>query len=143
MAWLRRIGRLCLAIIFIAGGWGAARSPGARPAKVAAIGLPQPELLVRANGVAMVIAGAALALGRWPRAAAAVLASSLVPTTLAGHPFWQEATASGRTAQQAHFIKNLGLFGGLLVVIADDRPDPPTGDTRGAAKMDGTRPGQG
>ena len=142
MTWLRRIGRLCLAIIFIAGGWDAARSPRTRPAKVAALGLPQPEFLVRANGVTMVVAGSALALGRWPRAAAALLASSLVPTTLAGHPFWQETTPTGRAGQLAHFFKNLGLFGGLLVVIADDRPDPPTGDTRGAAKMDGTRPGQ-
>jgi uncharacterized membrane protein YphA (DoxX/SURF4 family) len=121
MAWLRRIGRLCLAIIFIAGGWDAARSPSARSARVAALGLPRPELLVRANGVAMVIAGSALAFGRWPRVAAAVLAAMLVPTTLVGHPFWQETTSTGRAAQQAHFFKNLGLVGGLLLVLAGEQ----------------------
>lgn len=122
-AWLRRIGRFCLAIVFIAGGANAARSPGARTVKVAALGLPQPEFQVRLNGVAMVIAGGALALGRWPRAAAAVLASILVPTTLVGHPFWEETTASGRAAQQVHVLKNLGLFGGLLLVIGDEHAD--------------------
>jgi putative oxidoreductase len=112
----RWLGRLCLSIIFVVGGWDAARSPGARPEKAAALGLPQPELLVRANGTAMVVAGAALALGRWPRLAATLLAALLAPTTLAGHPFWQETTAAGRAAQRIQFLKNLGLFGGLLLV---------------------------
>jgi uncharacterized membrane protein YphA (DoxX/SURF4 family) len=70
-----------------------------------------------------VTAGGALALGYRPRAAAAVLASVLVPTTLVGHPFWEETAASGRAAQQTHFLKNLGLFGGLLLVIADEHAD--------------------
>lgn len=118
MALARWLGRLCLSIIFIAGGWDAARSPGGRPARAAALGLPQPELLVRANGAGMVAAGAALALGRWPRLAAALLAALLVPTTLAGHPFWQETTPAGRAGQRVQFFKNLGLFGGLLLVAA-------------------------
>jgi uncharacterized membrane protein YphA (DoxX/SURF4 family) len=129
MVWVRGLGRSCLAIIFIAGGWDATRAPGARPAKVAALGLPQPELLVRANGAAMVVAGSALALGRWPRAAAVVLAGSLVPTTLAGHAFWQETDPAKHTGQQTQFLKNLGLFGGLLLVVANNR-----------ASDDGARP---
>jgi hypothetical protein len=44
----------------------------------------------------------------------------LVPTTLVGHPFWQETDPSTRRGQQTHLLKNLGLFGGLLLVIADD-----------------------
>jgi uncharacterized membrane protein YphA (DoxX/SURF4 family) len=123
MTWLSRLGRFCLALIFIAGGWDAASAPGDRPAKLAALGLPQPEMLVRANGVLMLIAGSALALGHWPRMPAAVLAGLLVPTTFVGHPFWQETTPAGRAAQQAHFLKNLGLLGGLLVVFAGDEPD--------------------
>jgi putative oxidoreductase len=118
MDWLRRLGRLCLAVIFIVGGWDAARSPGGRPQKVAALGLPEPELLVRANGATMVAAGVALAFGRLPRLAALALAGLLVPTTLVGHAFWQETTAAGRAAQRIQFLKNLGLFGGLLLVVA-------------------------
>jgi putative oxidoreductase len=121
MRWLGRLGRVALAIIFVLGGWDAARAPGARPARAAALGLPHPALAVRANGAAMVAAGGALALGLRPRRAAAVLAASLVPTTLAGHPFWRETTQAGRAAQLVHFLKNLGLLGGLLLVLADDR----------------------
>jgi uncharacterized membrane protein YphA (DoxX/SURF4 family) len=107
-----------MSIIFIAGGWDAAASPGGRPAKAAALGLPQPELLVRANGAAMVVGGVALALGRWPRLAALLLAGLLAPTTLVGHAFWQETTPVGRAGQRTQFLKNLGLFGGLLLVAA-------------------------
>ena len=122
MTQLQWLGRLCLSTVFIAGGWDAASAPGGRAAKLAALGLPQPELLVRANGGLMLLAGMALALGRWPRMAAAILAGVLVPTTLVGHPFWQETTPANRTSQQVHFLKNLGLLGGLLLVIAQDQP---------------------
>jgi putative oxidoreductase len=121
MQWLRRLGYIFLSIIFITGGWDAARSPGGRPAKVAALGLPEPELLVRANGATMVAAGSALACGLWPRQTAALLASVLVPTTLVGHPFWEETDPASRAQQRIHFLKNLGLFGALLLVVADDR----------------------
>lgn len=58
-----------------------------------------------------------LALGIASRAAATVLAGSLVPTTLVGHPFWK---AEARAAQKIQFTKNLAMLGGLLLVMAGD-----------------------
>src|SRR4029450_3439431 len=82
-------GRVALAAMFIPGGADALLSPGPRTTKAAELGVPlDPEVAVRANGAAMLAAGAALALGIWPRLAAVVLAGTLVPTTLAGHPYW-------------------------------------------------------
>ena len=86
--------------------------------------MPEPELLVRANGAAMLVAGAALALGCWSRLAAMMLAGMLVPTTLVGHAFWQETTPAGRAGQRIQFLKNLGLFGGLLLVAAGRKGRP-------------------
>jgi putative oxidoreductase len=83
-------------------------------------GVPlEPELAVRVNGATMLVAGVALALGVWPRLAAATLAGALVPTTLAGHPYWREADPAIRRQQRIHFFKNVGLFGGTLLVLAD------------------------
>ena len=48
------------------------------------------ETLVRINAATQIAAGLALATGRAPRLAATVLAASLVPTTAAGHRFWEE-----------------------------------------------------
>jgi uncharacterized membrane protein YphA (DoxX/SURF4 family) len=114
------IARLLAAAIFIISGVEVSREPGNRAEAAASIGVPQPELAVRANGVVMLLAGAALALGIFPRWAAGVLAGSLVPTTLAGHPFWKEEDPQKRKGQIAHFLKNLSMIGGLLFMAAGE-----------------------
>ena len=50
-----------------------------------------------------------------PRLSAAVLAASLVPTTFAGHPFWEEQDPAPKAAQRMHFFKNVSMLGGLLI----------------------------
>jgi uncharacterized membrane protein YphA (DoxX/SURF4 family) len=120
---VRAVGRVALAAMFITGGADALLSPGPRSTKAAELGVPlDPEVAVQLNGAAMLAGGAALALGIWPRLAAAVLAGSLVPTTLAGHPYWRENDPAARRQQRAHFFKNVGLLGGALVVLSERRP---------------------
>jgi uncharacterized membrane protein YphA (DoxX/SURF4 family) len=75
--------------------------------------------LVQVNGAVQVLAGAALATGRYARPAALVLAASLVPTTLAGHRFWEQETPAQRHAQRIQFLKNLSMLGGLVLAAAD------------------------
>jgi putative oxidoreductase len=77
------------------------------------------ELLVRANAATMVVAGTSLALGRFPRLAAAALVASMVPTTLAGHAYWSHEDPSARAAQRIQFHKNLAMIGGLLLAVLD------------------------
>ncbi|MFB9360831.1 DoxX family membrane protein [Actinoplanes nipponensis] len=79
--------------------------------------------LVRAKAAADVVAGLLLARGRFTRPAAAVLAAGLVPTTLAGHPFWTYPQPE-RTQHETHFLKNLGLLGGLLLAAVDTQGKP-------------------
>jgi uncharacterized membrane protein YphA (DoxX/SURF4 family) len=66
-----------------------------------------PELLTQVNGGVMVGAGILLAIGKLPRLSAAALAATLIPTTLAGHRFWEVEDEEERTAQQIHFMKNV------------------------------------
>lgn len=117
---MRRTGmQLLLSGIFIYGGWGAFSNPGGRPKMVAAAGIPRPEQAVVLNGALMIVAGLLLGLGIAPRLAAALLIGSLVPTTLVGHPFWKEAPGPEREKQLLQFLKNLGLIGGLLMVLTE------------------------
>ncbi len=111
------ISRVLLSLIFIRAGFQAARDPGGRVAKAARLKIPRPDLAVRVNGAAMVVAGSALALGVLPEIAAGVLIACLIPTTLAGHAFWAEAEGAPRDAQVIQFLKNTGLIGGLLLWI--------------------------
>ena len=117
---MRRTGiHLLLCSIFIYGGWGAFSKPGGRPKLVAAAGIPQPEQAVVANGALMIIAGLLLGLGIAPRLAAALLICSLIPTTLVGHAYWKEEPGPEYEKQMLQFLKNLGLIGGLLMVLTE------------------------
>jgi putative oxidoreductase len=51
--------------------------------------------------------------------AAMALAVSMVPTTIAGHRFWEIDDPAKRSMHRTHFLKNTAILGGLLVVALD------------------------
>src|SRR4029434_775741 len=65
--------------------------------------------LVRLDGIAQVVGGAALATGRGRRLGALLLAGSLVPNTIAKHPFWTVQDPEQRAQDRGHFLKNVSL----------------------------------
>jgi putative oxidoreductase len=79
--------------------------------------------LVRINGAAQVVGGLLLNTAAH-RPAAALLAGSMVPTTLAGHPFWTVDDPEQRKLQRIQFMKNLSLIGGLLLAAVDTEGEP-------------------
>lgn len=83
-----------------------------------------PQTLVRLNAGVQLVAAAALATGRSPRVASTVLAASLVPTTVAGHAFWNETEPAAKNQQRLQFFKNLGVLGGLLLAGVDTEGKP-------------------
>ncbi len=91
--------------------------------------LPSDETTVRINGAVQAVAGGLLALGVYPRAAALVLLGSVVPTTIAGHGFWNIDDPAARKLQWIQFRKNVAMAGGLVyelvprtASIAGDEP---------------------
>ncbi len=105
MTLVRRVARPLLAAMFVVGGLDQLKHPGrkvdtARPLveKVGpAIGLPDdPELLVRANGAAMVGAGSLLALGQPPAPRLdGARGDARCPPRSPAHSFWQEQDPRG------------------------------------------------
>jgi uncharacterized membrane protein YphA (DoxX/SURF4 family) len=83
-----------------------------------------PKTLVRINAAAQIGAALALATGRLPRLSALTLAASLVPTTAAGHRFWEEADPGSRANQRIHFFKNVSMLGGLMIAAVDTEGRP-------------------
>jgi putative oxidoreductase len=132
MTLLRTVARPMLASMFVYGGAMALKDPGPRAAKAQptadlikkmAPGLPvDGKNLARFNGAVHLAGGLALATGRFPRLAALALAATVPPTTLAGHPYWNETDPAARANQRIHFLKNMSLTGGLLMATLD--PDP-------------------
>jgi putative oxidoreductase len=136
MSLTRRIARPLLAASFVSGGVETLRNPEPRVQMAQTVApkvaepLPLPadtDQLVKINAVVQIVAGVLLAIGRFPRLAACALAGSLVPTTLAGHRFWEHDDPARRQQQQIHFFKNLGLLGGLLLAAADTGGAPSLG----------------
>lgn len=125
----RRIARPLLAAVFVNSGVDALRRPQPRAeqatglvhAAAERLGTPDdPLLATRVNGGVMVLGGLGLATGAAPRTSAAVLAGSLVPTTLAHHSFWEHPKEE-QSEQRNQFLKNLGLLSGLLLTIDTPR----------------------
>ncbi|GGG11376.1 hypothetical protein GCM10007304_26780 [Rhodococcoides trifolii] len=136
---VRRVARPMLASIFIAGGIDALRNPTGRAKAAAPLiektqdALPNevteqvptdPVTLVKINAAVQVGGGILLATGKAPRIASAALAGSLIPTTIAGHPFWEETDPAAKAAQRTQFFKNLSLLGGLLIAAVDTEGKP-------------------
>jgi putative oxidoreductase len=118
---LKSLSHMLLSGIFIKGGFDAFMEPGGRVALVEKSALPNPRLAVELNGVVMVVGGSMLALGIAPKLAAGLLVGSLVPTTIVGHAFWKEENAASHEMPFIQFLKNLGLIGGLLLILREKK----------------------
>jgi uncharacterized membrane protein YphA (DoxX/SURF4 family) len=136
----RLIARPLLAATFVAGGVSALKNAPALAIKAkpvvdrirptlekAAPQLPIPDdtaTLVRVNAGAQILAAVALARGKAPRLSSTVLAASLLPTTVAGHQFWNETDPEAKANQKIHFFKNLSILGGLVLAAVDTEGQP-------------------
>ena len=134
MAVLRLVARPMLASIFITEGIDSLLHPDTKAPAAEAVVRPlaeqvpvvpdQVEQAVRLNGAVQVVAGSLLAIGRFPRLSAAALAASLIPTTYAGHRFWESDDKQERSQQKIHFLKNVTMLGGLLIAVGDTAGNP-------------------
>jgi len=138
MAISRVFARPMLASMFLVGGFNAVKNaekvaPRAQAVTDRLVPLLQkavpmlpsdPVTLTRLNGGVQLVAGTALAAGKAPRLSALALAVSLVPTTAAGHRFWEEQDLARRSNQRVHFFKNVSMLGGLLIAAGDTEGQP-------------------
>lgn len=133
MSLTRRVARPMMAAMFIAGGWDSFKNPEPKAGTAAPVTsrlagpLKLPDdaaTLVKVNGGVQAAAGVLLALGKLPRLSALALAGTLVPTTLAGHRFWEVEDPQARRGQRIHFLKNVSMLGGLILAATDTEGRP-------------------
>ncbi len=78
------------------------------------------------------VAGFALALGIYPRLAAAGLFLFLLPATFISHSFWLSLGTPAFQGQLINFFKNTAIWGGLIFILASrEQPRlwPPVGSS--------------
>jgi len=143
MTLLRAIPRTMLASYFVAAGIKAIRDPESlvpaaeplvdrvvplvkeyTPEQVSGYVPENTVTLVRVNGITQVTGGLALATGKGRRLGALLLAGSLIPSTIAKHPFWTVQDPEARAQDRSHFLKNVSLLGGVLLAAQDTEGKP-------------------
>lgn len=107
------IGRILLSLIFLGSAATKIADPAGTQAYMAAYGLPMTSLLLMAAIATELLGGLALLVGLKTRLAAFVLSGFLLSATLIFH------TSLGEQQQLLHFLKNVSILGGLLLLMTE------------------------
>ena len=114
---LALIGRILMSAIFILSGISKFADPASTIGYMSSAGVPRPDILVYVAAVAELAGGLSLLFGFLARIGALGLIVLVVIITGFFHRFW-ELPAAEAAMQQAHFLKNLAIMGGLFMVVA-------------------------
>lgn len=125
------LARVLLALIFVMSGAGKIFSFTDTAAFMADHRMPVAPLFLVGAIVFEIVGGVLIMLGYKTRIGALMLIVFLIPTTVIFHEFWGLGGDEAR-AQMIHFMKNVSILGGLLLLYSHG-PGPLSVDSRGAA----------
>jgi putative oxidoreductase len=80
--------------------------------------LPNAELLAQIAAYGELVGGILLLLGVLSRVTALGLLLFTIAASVLGHAFWMQADQVKMFEQLGYFLKNMGLVGGLLAIVA-------------------------
>jgi putative oxidoreductase len=109
-------GRTLLGAIFLLSGISKVMDWSSSAAYMEAQGFVAVPFFLAAAALIEIVGGLAVITGTAARLAAVVLILFLIPTTVIFHDFWALEGAE-RQNQMNHFLKNLSIMGGLLVLF--------------------------
>jgi putative oxidoreductase len=116
-------GRVLLSLIFILSGLGKLANLGGTAGYMASAGMPATWFFLPAAILLELGGGIVLATGYGTRLGTVALLVFIVPATLIFHNFWA-VTGPEHQMQMIHFMKNLAIMGGLLLVLFAPQPAP-------------------
>jgi putative oxidoreductase len=109
------VARFLFALIFIVSGLNHFTSGSVSYA--ASQGIPMADILVPVSGLMALIGGLSVLLGVHARVGAILLLLFLIPVTVLMHNFWSFSDPEMAQMQMTHFLKNLAMMGGALMVV--------------------------
>jgi putative oxidoreductase len=114
--WLLLLGRILLGGIFVLSGYGKLMGLSAFAASLEQKGVPFASVMALIGAPVEFFGGLAIVLGIETRYAAALMAGFVIMATLISHRFWEYQDAA-RQMQQTHFLKNVAIIGGFVVLF--------------------------
>jgi putative oxidoreductase len=115
--WAALLGRMLMAILFVVSGFGKIPGFEGTVGYISNQGLPFPQLLAALAILFELGGGIAIAIGWKTRLAALALALFMIVITPVFHRFWGLPAALAMQ-QQIHFMKNVAVLGGILLLYA-------------------------
>jgi len=109
------VARVLLGWIFVQSGWGKLMDIQGFIKTLPGRGLP--DFLGYVAPPVEFFGGLAILLGFATRYVALVMLLFTIVATLSSHRFWDFADAAQRGQQQTHFLKNVSMMGGLLLLF--------------------------
>ena len=86
-------------------------------------GVPAPEVAVLFSGLLLIVAGACILLGFYPKLGVACAALFFIGVTPMMHNFWA-APPEAQMSEMINFTKNFALLGATLMFVAIPEPWP-------------------
>jgi len=114
---VKLIGRILLSAVFIGSGLSKVMAFSMMTGYVAAKGLPMPAVALGIAAAVEILGGLAVLVGFKTTIASWILFLYVIPTTFLFHNFWA-LQGMEKMDNQAHFMKNLAIMGGLLILAA-------------------------
>lgn len=111
------VGRVLISLVFLGSGFMKVAAFSQMKLLLQSKGVPLPAVALAIAAAIEILGGLAVLTGFKTKIAAWILFVFLIPTTLLFHNFW---TTQGmeRMDNQAHFMKNVAILGGLLLLAA-------------------------
>lgn len=116
MPWMHLTGRILFAMIFIGSGMNHLTKLDDMAGYAASKGVPAPKMGTLVSGLVMLAGGLMIATG-WHRfIGAGMIALLMVPTSFMMHAFWKETDPMAKMNEMTHFLKNMAIIGGALMI---------------------------
>jgi putative oxidoreductase len=112
--WAVPLGRVLFGLIFVLSGINHFSSGSISYAD--AQGVPMADILVPISGLIAFLGGLSVILGFHARFGALLLLMFLIPVTFIMHNFWAYTDPQMAQMQMTHFLKNLSLIGGSVLI---------------------------
>lgn len=118
------IGRLVFGGFFLTSGFFDLRHYRFFVPLVAASGVPFPRFAVIFALLLILVGGISVILGLYPKGGVGLIILFLVLVTPIAHAFWAQSDRGQRASDLNDFMKNMGLLGGSLMMLAIPQPWP-------------------
>lgn len=117
--WADLIGRMLMSAIFIFEAYDSIKYHSTTIEVMAAYGITwKPVFLLNSCICLLIMGGLMILLGYRPKFGAFLLLLYWIPVTFIRHSFWNDPISIERE-QSIHFMKNLAIIGGLIVILVN------------------------